>query len=540
MAALEKKPGKRTPAAPFTTSTLQQEASRRLGFSVKQTMTVAQRLYEAGHISYMRTDSVNLSETALKAAASLITERYGQDYHQRRQYKTKASGAQEAHEAIRPTNFSTERVSSDASQQRLYELIWKRTVASQMAEARLEKTKASISVSSWKESLVAEGEMVTFDGFLKVYGVTTPEEGEERTDDERLLPPLAVGDTVSLRRMLASEVFDRPKPRYTEASLVKALEEMGIGRPSTYAPTISTIQDRGYVEKGDLEGRERTVCRIELAGGEVTERSETERYGADRNKLIPTDTGTHVSDFLVQYFPEVVDYGFTAKVEERFDEIAEGQQPWKRVISDFYGPFHMTVTAAEGISRQEASGARELGTDPGTGKPVIARLGRFGPMVQIGLAEDEEKPRFAGLPKGVRIQDVTLEDALELFKLPRLVGTTPDGDEMWANNGRFGPYIKFGSLYVSISPEDPMTITQERALELVAGKKESEANKYLKIYDGTDLKIVNGRYGPYLTDGKKNAKLPKDTDPTAITLEEAKKLIDAAPAKARRKRIIRK
>ncbi len=534
--SIETKPAKRSPAAPFTTSTLQQEASRKLSFSVKQTMSVAQRLYEQGHITYMRTDSVNLSQTAIEAAKAAIIAQHGPDYAQTRQYTTKNSSAQEAHEAIRPTRFDVSQISGERNEQRLYELIWKRAIASQMAEAKLERTTATVAISTRIEKLTAKGEIVTFDGFLKVYL-------EDRDDDERdesnLLPPLTEGQSLALSRMGADETFDRPKPRYTEASLVKQLEELGIGRPSTYAPTISTIQDRGYVEKGDLDGKERTARHLELIDANVTSKSTAETYGADRSKLFPTDVGRLVNDFLVSYFPNVVDVTFTARIEKEFDEIAEGGQAWQKVIEDFYEPFHETVVAAEGISRQAASGARELGIDPKTGKPVVARLGRFGPMLQLGSADDEEKPKFAPLPSGRKIGDVTLEEALELFKLPRVIGKTKDGHDISANFGRFGPYIKWGSLYASIKPDDPFSITKERALELIAEKELADANKYIKQFEGTKIAILNGRYGPYISDGTKNAKIPKESKPEDLTLEQCEELIKAAPVR-KKKRIVKR
>jgi DNA topoisomerase-1 len=530
--SLETKPAKRSPAAPFTTSTLQQEASRKLSFSVKQTMSVAQRLYEQGHITYMRTDSVNLSQTAIDAAKVAITKQHGANYSQTRQFTTKNSSAQEAHEAIRPTRFDLPEISGERNEQRLYELIWKRAIASQMAEAQLERTTATVAISTRKERLTAKGEIVVFDGFLKVYL-------EDRDDDERdesnLLPPLTEGQMLTLAKMSADETFERPKPRFTEASLVKQLEELGIGRPSTYAPTISTIQDRGYVEKGDLEGKERTARHLVLLESTVSADTTTETYGADRSKLFPTDVGRLVNDFLVAHFPNVVDVTFTARVEAEFDDIADGKKAWQKVISDFYGPFHDTVVAAEGISRQAASGARDLGTDPKSGKPIIARLGRFGPMLQLGSAEDEEKPKFAPLPTGRKIADVTLVEALELFKLPRIIGQTSAGQDIAANFGRFGPYIKWGNLYASIKPDDPFTITYERALELIAEKEQTEASKYITQFEGSKIAVLNGRYGPYISDGTKNAKIPKDTKPEDLTLEQCEELIKTAPSRKKKK-----
>ncbi|MBW3538034.1 type I DNA topoisomerase [Candidatus Parcubacteria bacterium] len=539
VADLVTKPAKKSPPPPFTTSTLQQEASRKLGFSVKQTMVVAQKLYEAGHISYMRTDSVNLSDTAVAAAAKQITRFYGAEFAQTRRYATKSAGAQEAHEAIRPTDFSRMTAGADSGQQRLYQLIWQRTIASQMADARLEKTEAAIAISTRPETLVASGEVVRFEGFLKVYTESSDRDDRD-SDSSKILPPLAAGQKLDPIALRATQVYDRPKPRYTEASLVKKLEEMGIGRPSTYAPTISTIQDRGYVEKGDLEGHERPVSLLTLKDDQLTSEQTTEITGAERAKLFPTAIGGVVTDFLVKHFPDIVDYQFTAKVEAEFDEIARGQQPWNSMISDFYGPFRQTVAASENVSRQEASQARELGSDPATGKPVIARMGRYGPMLQIGQAEDEEKPRFAPLPAGRKITDVTLAEALELFKLPRSLGTTPEGEEITANFGRFGPYIKFGGLYASITPDDPFSITRERALELVAAKKTADAQKYIRTFDGSPVKVVNGRFGPFITNGTKNAKIPAGQDPARLTQSECEALLAAAPTKKKRKRIVKK
>ncbi len=534
VADIETKPAKRTPAAPFTTSTLQQEASRKLSFSVKQTMVVAQRLYEAGKITYMRTDSVHLSDLAITGSADMIQRDFGAEYHQTRQFTTKSAGAQEAHEAIRPTNFGDATITGERNEERLYELIWKRTVASQMADARLERTTAHINISTRPEQLAAKGEVVLFDGFLKLY---LAQDTDEDTEEEGILPPITAGQVLPLSTMLAAQLYDRPKPRYTEASLVKRLEEMGIGRPSTYAPTISTIQDRGYIEKGDLEGKERSLRRLTLTGGTISETTATEMAGADRNKLFPTSIGMVVNEFLVKNFPEVVDYQFTKKVEEEFDEIAAGKQAWNNMIAKFYERFHPIVVEVGG-EKGERPEDRELGLDPASGRPVIARLGRFGPMVQMGSRDDEDK-KFAPLPPGTMIHNVTLEQALDMFRLPRVLGETPDGKEISTNAGRFGPYIKWNGLYASIKPDDPFTITLERALELVTEKVAAEANKYIKQFEGSTVAIVNGRYGPYITDGKKNAKLPKDTAPESITLAQAKALITAAPAKSKRRRIVK-
>lgn len=527
VADIAQKPGTRNPGAPFTTSTLQQEASRRLGFSVKQTMTLAQRLYEEGKITYMRTDSTILSGFAIKAAEEHILKNFGQKYHQVRQFKTKNQSAQEAHEAIRPTDFSVLDAGADAQQKKLYQLIWQRALASQMAPAQTEKTEISIKLSNRKEQLVAKGEILAFDGFMKVYG---------GIKDDTLLPPVTVGQKLDLSTITATETFSRPPARYSEAALVKKLEELGIGRPSTYAPTISTIQARDYVEKRDLEGRERTVQTLTLLSGAITEEETTEITGADRNKLVPTHLAEVVTDFLVKYFHAVIDYDFTATVESRFDRVAEGEEQWEAMIGDFYKDFHPLVDAAGGVSRSEASQARELGIDPKTKKPIVARFGRFGPMLQRGSTEDEEKPTFAPMPAGVRLEEVTLEQALEMFKLPRLVGKTEAGEEIKANIGRFGPYIQIGKLYVSIKPHDPFSITHAEAIELYKAKLEKEANKHIKQFD-SGIQVLNGPYGPYISDGKKNARIPKDTDPTTLTEEQCKEFLDKAPA---RKKFARK
>lgn len=548
VSAVATTPATRTPAAPFTTSTLQQEAARKLGFSVKQTMVVAQKLYEAGHITYMRTDSVHLSDTALTAAASAIRDQFGANYYQRRQYTTKSAGAQEAHEAIRPTHFGTLEAGADHNAHRLYRLIWKRAVASQMADAKLERTTADIAISTRSEKFQAKGEIIIFDGFLKLYLAKDASDDENGTAGaDGILPVLTVGEKLTRVSTKAVQTYDRPKPRYNEAGLVKKLEEMGIGRPSTYVPTISTIQDRGYVVKGDLTGNERPVKTLILdTAGQLTETDATEIAGADKNKLIPTSTGMVVNDFLVQHFPDVIDYNFTSEVEDEFDKIEDGQETWNRMIADFYGPFHQTVLAADALSREQVSHARHLGLDPKSGKPVLARIGRFGPMLQIGEAknpdgsEAEEKPRFAPMPAGRRIDDVTLDEALEMFKLPRDVGQTDDGLTIQANIGRFGPYVMWGKgkkLYASIKPDDPFTITHERALELVKAKLAADAAKHISTFEKSGLQILNGRWGAYVTDGKKNAKVPKDRDPKTVTEAEAKELIAKAPVRAKRKRV---
>lgn len=524
------KPSTRNPGAPFTTSSLQQEAARKLGYSVKQTMTLAQRLYESGYITYMRTDSTNLAGQAIKAAEEYIKKEYGADYHQVRQYKTKNSSAQEAHEAIRPTDFTKTNLGDDAQQKKLYDLIWRRTLASQMAPARLERSEITIQPSTVKPAFLAKGEVLEFDGFLKVYG---------GGKDDTILPEVEQGQKLPLNAMTAEQSFSKTNARYSEAALVKKLEELGIGRPSTYAPTISTIQARGYVEKTDLEGVERTVETLTLAKGVITEASRTEITGADRGKLLPTPIADMTTDFLVKHFAEILDYDFTAKAEKDFDDIAEGQATWQKMIKEFYGMFHPLVEKSADVSREETSQARKLGDDPKSGKPVVARYGRYGPMLQIGEAEDDEKPRFAPLPEGATLENVTFEQAMEMFKLPRIVGTAPDGQEIKANIGRFGPYIQVGKLFVSIKGQDPLTITEKEAREAYAEKLQKEADKYIQRFD-SGIDVINGPYGPYITDGKKNAKIPKDKEPAKLTEAECKELIAAAPAKGKGRRFKRK
>lgn len=524
VANIAQKPGSRSPGAPFTTSTLQQEAARRLGYSVRQTMTLAQRLYESGHITYMRTDSTILSGLAIAAAKEHIVKSYGADYHQVRQYKTKNASAQEAHEAIRPTSFDRTSAGDDAQQQKLYQLIWQRALASQMAPAKLERTEVTISVSNQPETFLAKGEILSFDGFMKVYG---------GTKDDTLLPPLKVGQVLTARGITATESFTRPPARYSEATLVRKLEELGIGRPSTYAPTISTVQTRGYVEKTDLEGQERQITEVKLAGGKVSTSQSTAITGADRGKLVPTAIAEVVTDFLVKYFVAVVDYDFTAHVEADFDNIAEGKQTWEQMITDFYKDFHPLVEQSADVSRQEVSQARELGLDPKTQLPIVARFGRYGPMLQKGDTADETaKPAFAPLPAGSTMDTVTLEQALEMFKLPRLVGKTETGQEIKANIGRFGPYVQVDKTFVSIKPLDPFSITEVEARQLIEAKVVKDAAKNIKEFK-SGLKILNGPYGPYITDGKKNARIAKDQDPAKLTEKEAKAILAAAPAKKR-------
>lgn len=517
------KPSSRNPGAPFTTSTLQQEAARRLGYGVKQTMMLAQRLYENGHITYMRTDSTTLSGLAIANAETFIKKEYGDKYHHRRQFKTKNESAQEAHEAIRPTSFDKQQAGDDAQQQKLYNLIWQRSLASQMAPAATDKTEITIGLSNRSEKLLAKGEVLTFDGFMKVYG---------GVKDDTILPAVKQGQQLTLGTMTATETFSRPPARYSEASLVKKLEELGIGRPSTYAPTISTIQAREYVERGDLEGKERLVQTLSLTEGTITEEEITEITGADRNKLIPTHLAEVTTDFLVKYFPSIVDYDFTAKVESQFDHVAEGKEAWNVMIADFYKGFHPLVAEVADVSRSEVSQAKELGIDPKTKKPILARFGKYGPMLQRGATEDEEKPTFAPLPAGTTLETVTLEKALTMFELPRTVGLTDDGKEIKSNIGRFGPYIQVDKTFVSIKPLNPFDITLDEARQLYQAKLEKDANKYIKEFD-SGIKVVNGPYGPYITDGKKNAKIPKDIEPANLTEPECKKLLDEAPAKKR-------
>lgn len=533
---LEKKPAKKSPAAPFTTSTLQQEASRKLGFSVTQTMVVAQRLYESGKITYMRTDSVNLSDLAQNAARDTITDQYGAEYAQTRNYSSKSKGAQEAHEAIRPTDLKISSVEGERNEQRLYDLIWKRTIASQMADAKIEKTTATIAISGSSQTLQAKGEVITFEGFLKVYLESTDDETADSTP-KGMLPPLNIGQQLSLDNVTATERFTHHPARYTEASLVKKLEELGIGRPSTYAPTISTIQKRGYVVKEDRDGKERNYRVLTLAKNEITQNTATETTGNERNKLFPTDIGIVVNDFLVDHFENILDYNFTANVEEEFDSIARGETKWNDMIKQFYGNFHKTVE--DTIENSErASGERELGTHPESGKPVITRVGRYGPMVQIGTAEDEEK-QFASLLPNQSITNITLEEALDLFKLPRKLGEH-EGKQVSAAIGRFGPYVRYDKLFVSIKEDegdDPYTITLSRAIELIKAKQEADAKAIIKVWDEEpDMRVLNGRWGPYIKAGKKNVKIPKDKVAEELTLEEVRELVANAPDRPKRRR----
>jgi DNA topoisomerase-1 len=535
---LDKKPGKRSPAAPFTTSTLQQEASRKLGFSVAQTMSVAQKLYEAGKISYMRTDSVNLSEEALAGARASITAAYGAEYAHTRTFKTKSASAQEAHEAIRPTDFSLLKAGSDSQEQRLYDLIRKRAMASQMSEATVERTTATIGISTQPGVVLsATGEVITFEGFLKVYSESKDDEDEEEAKDaessfSRGLPPLTVGQALPLQRLSATERFSAPAARYTEASLVKKLEEMGIGRPSTYAPTISTIQKRGYVEKDTREGKERKFHVLTLDNNHVVTEVKTENYGAEKAKMFPTDTAMVVNDFLVEHFPVIVDYQFTAKVEDEFDQIANGNEDWTQMLTGFYGTFHATIERGQDIERSTLGSTREIGVHPETGEKITARLGRYGPYVQLGEAEGETKPAYANLRKGLFIESITLEEALDLFKLPRVVGEF-EGKDMTAALGRFGPYIRHDSKFYSLTKEqDPHTITAEEGVALIEAKRKTDAERLIKEFaENADVQVLNGRFGPYIVAGKKNVKIPKGEEPADLTLERCLELAAATPDK---------
>lgn len=536
--SLEKKPAKRSPAAPFTTSTLQQEASRKLGYSVARTMQIAQRLYEAGHITYMRTDSVNLSDTAIEGAKAEILKAYGEKYHKKRQYKTKTTGAQEAHEAIRPTYFANHTIQGEPSEVRLYELIWKRAIASQMSEAEFEKTVAKISVSTREEELSASGEVMKFDGFLKVYMESVDDENDTMTEedsDNTLLPPLEIGQLLHLSEMTATQRFSRPPARYTEASLVKKLEELGIGRPSTYAPTISTIQNRGYVVKEDRDGKPRDYKVLKLSGGQISEVVKSEMTGVERSKLFPTDIGMLVNDFLVEHFKGIVDYNFTAKVEREFDEIAQGQKEWTDMLEKFYRPFHEEVQdTLEHADR--ATNERILGIDPQTGKQVSVRVGRFGPLVQLGTQDDEEKPKFASLRKGQMIETITFEEAMDLFKLPKKVGEF-EGKEMVVAVGRFGPYIRHNSAFYSLPKGlDPLDVTEEQAIEIIKEKRQKDIDKVIRVFEeNEEARIENGRWGPFIRFGKQNIKIPKGTDINAITYADVLKWVEEDPKASKAK-----
>ncbi|SHG58318.1 DNA topoisomerase I [Chryseolinea serpens] len=531
IADLQTKPSKRSPAPPFTTSTLQQEAARKLGFSVVQTMMVAQKLYEAGKISYMRTDSVNLSDEARNGAQKQITSAFGKEFFQSRVYKTKSSSAQEAHEAIRPTDFSVNDPGMDRNALRLYDLIWKRAIASQMADAELEKTTATISISTNPRTLIASGEVIKFEGFLKVYMESGDDDDEE--ENSKVLPPLTIGQQLTLDELVAKQVFTRHPPRYTEASLVKKLEELGIGRPSTYAPTITTVQKRGYVVKEAREGVERKYTVLSLKSDDISRVVETEITGAEKNKLFPTNTAMVVNDFLVDHFPDITDFSFTSEIEQEFDEIADGKLDWKKMIDNFYRPFHKKVALTEKVERSSVGKTKELGVDPKTGKNVYAKLGKFGAYVQIGENPDDnggEKPKFASLRPGQFIENITMADAMELFKMPRDLGLFEEKPVV-VSIGRFGPYVLHDKKFVSIPKDiDPYTITPERAVELIEAKRIADANKTIKLFaEDPEIQILNGRFGPYIKAGKKNVKIPKDREPASLTYEECVALAADAP-----------
>ena len=525
------RPTKKTPAPPFTTSTLQQEAARKLGFSVSQTMVIAQRLYENGQITYMRTDSVNLSDLALGTSRQAIESMMGEKYVKTRQFATKAKGAQEAHEAIRPTYMEKESISGSAQEQRLYDLIWKRTIASQMADAELEKTTATIAISNSEDTFIAVGEVIVFDGFLRVYKESFDEE-KEQEDEGRLLPPLVVGQVLEQTEISAVQRFSLCPPRYTEASLVRKLEELGIGRPSTYAPTISTVLQRGYVEKGNKEGVKREFDVLKLKNNKITETVKSEMTGNEKAKLLPTDVGIVVNDFLMEYFPEIMDYNFTASVEKQFDEVAEGEKEWTILMDKFYQEFHPLVEKTAQTKTEHKVGERILGTDLASGKPVSVKIGRYGPVIQIGSAEDEEKPRFAQLPKGMTLETITLEEALECFKLPRVLGEF-EGKELSVGVGRFGPYVRVDKAFVSIPKGmDPLAISFEEAVGLVVAKREAAENKTIKTFaEDPDLQVLNGRYGPYIAYKKKNYKIPENIEPADLTMEACFKLMEVQKAK---------
>ena len=539
--SLEQKPAKKSPTAPFTTSTLQQEASRKLGFSVNQTMMVAQKLYESGKITYMRTDSINLSQDALAAAELEITNLYGEDFAQRRVYTSKSKGAQEAHEAIRPSYMNLKTVDGDSSHQRLYDLIWKRTISSQMSDAQFDRTTVKISISNTSEQFVAKGEVMTFEGFMKVYLEGKDDENEEQ---KGMLPKLEVGEALGLSEAISSQQFSRPPARYAEASLVKKMEELGIGRPSTYAATITTIQKRGYVEKENRDGFERVSQVIELKDGILSKSENTSITGAENKKLFPTDVGIVVTDFLVEHFSDVMEYSFTASVENEFDEIAEGKKVWNEMIASFYGEFHAKIEDVIG-NVGKASGERELGNDPVNGEKVFARIGPFGPMVQMGEKQEDEnapKPKFASLMKGQTIQTITLDQAMDLFKLPRTVGEW-DGKEIVASVGRFGPYLRYDGKFTSIKKddnEDPLTIDLEKSIELIRIKIQADKDRLIANFDGDPIiQVLNGRYGPFIQvspeKGKKiNVKIPKGTEPKDLNREECITLWENQPEKKSR------
>lgn len=534
ISSIARRAGRRSPAAPFTTSTLQQEAANKLGYAVTQTMRLAQSLYESGHITYMRTDSVNLSNQAMQAIATQIARHPGKEYYQARQYQTKSKGAQEAHEAIRPTYVDREFVEGTPQEQRLYDLIRKRTLASQMADARLERTTVTIPVAGTEYAFTAQGEVITFRGFLDVYMESDADGGGMVT---KLLPAVSEGQGLSLSTLTGEERFSQRPARYTEASMVSKMEELGIGRPSTYAPTIQTIQNRGYVERGDREGKKRTYTRLELSEGSIQTQRLEETYGADKGKLIPTDIGIVVNDFLVEQFPNIVDYNFTARVEEEFDTIAEGGASWSGIIGDFYGNFHPEVERATNERQAQRVGQRILGVQPETGLQVSVSIGRYGPMAQLGTAEDEEKPRFASLQPGQSIDTITLEQALALFELPKALGDF-EGEPMSASVGRFGPFVRHAGKFYSLPKEvNPLECTPELAIQIIREKRESEEKSLLKTFaEDPELSVRQGRFGPYIRHAGGNAKIPKDTDPATLTYEDCLRLIAETPKKGAARR----
>lgn len=537
--SVSKKPLKRMPAPPFTTSTLQQEAARKLGYTVTQTMMVAQHLYENGRITYMRTDSVNLSKLALAASRDAITQLWGAEYSHTRNFHTHSKGAQEAHEAIRPTYISEQTIEGTVQERRLYDLIWKRTVASQMAESEIEKTVVTIDIDGQEEKFIADGEVVTFDGFLKVYHESTDDENQDN-EGGNTLPALSAGDLLERKTITSTEKYSQGPVRYTEASLVKKLEELGIGRPSTYAPTISTIQQREYVVKGDKAGEERQYVTDTLSANRIVSKTRTEVAGKEKGKLLPTDIGTVVNDFLMEHFPEIMDYNFTARVESQFDQIAEGHEEWTSMMHNFDHDFEPTVRKVMNARSEHKAGERELGVDPLSHRPVFVKIGRFGPVVQIGSADDEVKPRFAQLPSGKSIETITLDEALELFRLPRNIGEY-EGDIVTIGSGRFGPYVQHGGKYVSLPKEmDPMAVTLADAIKLIAEKREQERQRHIKSFEeDSTMQVLNGRFGPYITCDGKNYRLPKSLHERAaqLTYAECKEIVDKAPEpKARRKK----
>ena len=536
---VQTKPLRKSPAPPFTTSTLQQEAARKLGFSVSQTMTIAQRLYESGQITYMRTDSTNLSNLCLGASKKAIIESMGEQYHQMRNFKTKAKGAQEAHEAIRPTYMDRQSIDAPSAERRLYELIWKRTIASQMAEAMIEKTTALISMTGNDYTFTASGEVVTFDGFLRVYREATDDDAQNDNQGS-LLPPLHRGQQLQYSEVQATERYTQHPTRYNEASLVHKLEELGIGRPSTYAPTISTIQNRDYIVKEDRPGQERIINVLRLKSGKITDKMVSETFGSEKSRLIPTDIGTVVNDFLIQYFPQVLDYNFTASIEKEFDEVAEGEKPWDGVIATFYSDFAPLIDKTMNEKQERKVGERILGVDPKSGRQVSVKIGRFGPVVQVGLASDTDKPRFAQLQKGQSIDSITLDEALELFALPRTLGEWESG-AIVVNVGRFGPYVQLGKEYVSLpASTDPMQVTLDEAVALIEKKRQFEQQRLIKSFaENPDVEILNGRYGPYIAMAGKNYKIPTGTDPATLDLAACMEIIEKAaekPASPRRRK----